>query len=647
MDGGVEKNKAVEVLKNFRKAESSESVDREIWKKTFQYVNNRVDGQLGQWPEGVRAELGPRPALSLPFIGPIVNRISGAQRATKIDEKVFPRDDQADPIVADVLTDLLKHVYELPENRTEWQIAKMFRNGVICGRGWLKVEFTDEFDPFGDISIRSVHPRRVYLIGRGDRYDLLDRPGIIEKIPMSKDELKAAYPEKFDDIISQKEATEIAVPMAGEDYDFTVESGDFWDEEEKEYFILRQQTWEWKSMRFLKNPETGELIPVDDGVKDLPVKPVTKKVRKVRIITVCGDVLLQDEISEYKHGRFDLVPFFPYFDDGITRGVAQDLLDIQDERNKRRSQITHILGVTAKGNYFVKKGALDDGNDFDKRIGGTGQRIEVNTTGSISDSIQPVRPDLTLLPALIGLEQNTGQEARETSGLSETALGSAPPSVKSGVAIQALQMPTETIIGEMVENYLETRKMLASMVISLIQQFYTREKRVRVLGDYTRGFVPAEVQDMYERLKADIQAMNPLYDEAMAGEMAAQMIDIQNGAKIVTVNKQIGEKKLLDVTAGRFDVTVDHVSQNPTTRRGLLFDLLNLRAMGIPVPNATLIEYSDIRNKRKVIADMQNEEQALMQKAVAEEMQKSMGRMSNPTQHDQLQNVAGGQLPMM
>lgn len=646
MDGGVD-NKAVEVLKNFRKAEASESVDREIWKKCFAYVNNRVDGELGQWSTKVKDELGPRPALSIPLVGKFINRISGAQRLTKIDEKVFPRDDVADPVVADILTDLLKYVYELPENRAELQISRMFRNGIITARGWLKCEWSDESDPMGEISIRSIHPRQVYICGLGDRYDLTDRPKLIEKIPMGRDELKAAYPEKYDEILSSKDAADTTTPVAGEDYDFRVSSGDFFDADEKEYFILRQQAWEWKTVRFLPNPQGGGMEEVAEDVKDsdLPVKPIKKKVRQVRVTTVCGDVILSDEISPYKHKRFDLIPFFPYFDNGITRGVAQDLLDSQDEVNKRRSQMTHLLGIVAKGNWFGKKGAIDDLNDFTKKIGGTGQYIEVNTTGSINDALQAVKPDLTLFPALVNLDMMSTQEMKDISGLSDSALGVAPPSVKSGVALQTLQMPTETIIGEIVENLLETRKMLAQMVISLIQQYYTDEKRIRVLGDYTRGFVPEEMVQAYDSLKKQIMAAEPMYDDAIAGEMAAQLIDMQNGAKVVTINKMIGEKRLNDVTVGRFDVSVDHISQSPTTRRALMNDMMNMRSVGVPIPFETIVEASDIRNKRRVIAAMKDEEKKLFEQAVAEQMAKSSPRTASPVQDEnQMLNQAGSQM---
>lgn len=634
---------ARKVVERFRKAASVEAKEREIWNRAYEYTNNRVSGELGQWEKNVRTSLNGKPALTIPVVRKFVNRLSGAQRLTKIDEKAFPVDDTADPVTAEILSDLIHYVYQI--NDADDEIAQMFRSGVITGRGWLKVEFTDENDPLGEISVRCVHPRRVYIYGRGYRYDLKDIVSLLERIPMSEEELEASYPDQYEKIVGMKNTAENEPPVATRnDYDFRSLPSDFYNDETKEYFVLREQRWDWEEEEYIKSPE-GKLIPVKEGV-ELPkeIKTIKKRIRRVKITTVCGDTLLSQEYSDTN--EFDLIPFFPYFDDGLSTGIVQDLLDAQDERNKRRSQMTHILGMIAKGNYFVKETAFDDVEEAKKLIGGTGNFIAVKGNVPIRDAIQPVQVDVTLFPTLASMEQMSHQEMKDVSGIQDAALGAIPDGVKSGVAIQSLQMPVEAIMGEMVENYLRTRKMVARRVIGLIQRYYDKEQRVRILGDYSSSFVPQEVQQIYEQLKRQVQSVNPFLDDAQAGDMAGQMIDIQNGAKVVTINKVLGEKRLLDVTAGKYDIVIDHVSHNPSTRRALLFDLLNLRSQGIPIPNKTLLEYSDIKNKQKVIAEMENEQAALAQQMAQEQMMRGMQKMGNPFEQNGGLNIAGGQLPM-
>ena len=639
------KDVAVEMLEQFRKAQAVEQPERVIWDRCFKYVNNRVDGELGQWETLVKQELGGRPALSFPEIKKFVNRISGAQRNTKLEEKAFPVDDVADPVTADIITDLVKHVYRM--NRADGEISKQFRSGVICSRGWVKVRWDTENDPLGDISIRYVNPRCVYLLGKGERYDLTDRIGVIEKVQISKDELKSRYPDQYDSIISQKAESD-DTPVAGDDYDFTLESSDYYDEKDNEYFLLRRQRWEYVAVRFIMLPD-GKRQDVSPEVKDseLPVPPKKQWVRKVRVTEVCGKVVLKDEISEDKHGMFDIVPYFAFFDDGLTTGIVQDLIDSQDEKNKRRSQITHILGVVSKGNILVRKGVFESVDSVKNQLGGTGEIIEVNTTGDLQKEVSPLRPDLTLFPALVSLDQLASQEMKATSGLEDASLGKIPQGARSGTAIQQLQLPTEAIVGEMVENYLSTRYMIAKIVISLIQQYYNQERRFRILGDYTRDFVPPEVQEMYDALVKQIMTQRPDLGEQGAAQIATQMIDLQSGAKVITINKMVGEKRLNDVTAGKYDIAIDHTSQSPTTRQKLLYDLLNMRSMGIPIPDEVIIDHSDIKNKQKVMNAVRDEQVKLVQQAIQEQMTKTTPRVASPQGGGELQNVGGVQAPMI
>src|SRR5207302_7703610 len=100
----------------------------QVWIRCIQFCNNWVDDELGQWETSVKKELGNKPAISFNEIRKYVNRICGAQRQTQVDEKAYPRDDQTDPMVAEILGDVIKYVKDL--NRAELAIARMFRDGV-------------------------------------------------------------------------------------------------------------------------------------------------------------------------------------------------------------------------------------------------------------------------------------------------------------------------------------------------------------------------------------------------------------------------------------------------------------------------------------------------------------------------------------
>jgi hypothetical protein len=612
---------AKEIRKAYKKIISTEQEEREVGKRCFAYVNNWVDGKLGQWTTAQRSAMGDRPMLSLNEIRKFVNRICGAQRGAKVEEKVLPRDDESDPLIADILTDLVKFVYD--NNKAEKiHIPRSFRDMVIW-RGYGKVEWSDEYNPLGDICIKSIDPMRVRIWGKGERYDLLDRKGIIEVLPMDKEEAIERWSGKKAEIeaLVGKMDENLEPKQGGEDYSGVTEadSEDYFDTNTGKCLILRTQKYEYVTVTFLKMPD-GSLEEVKS--KDIPpgLPLLKKKMKKLYVYYTIGDVELESKPSTNKHNKFDIVQFAAYTDGGRVTSPTQDLLDPQDEKNKRRSQIIHILNSSPRNNYFVSNGAFADIKVAEKQMGGINQLIEVNKP--LNECVAPIQSNLSAVPAIIGMEQAASQDMREISGLGDASLGTVPEGVKSGRGIEALQAPTETIIAEIFDNYLVSRQLMADLVLSLIQQYYTDYRRVRILGDYTNKFLSAGDQQVREQIKAQVQMAMPMASSEEVDAKTNQVLTFQPGTKLLAINIQMGEKRLNDVSVGKYDVVFDHVSQNPTTRRAQYYDLLNLVGLGIPVPPKRIIEASDMRNKQELINDIEEAQQA---QAQAQAVEQAMG----------------------
>lgn len=659
---------ALEVLHKYQNAKLREEKERKVWLRCIQYCNNWVDDELGQWDITIRKELGSKPALSFNEIRKYVNRICGAQRQTAVDEKAYPRDDQTDPMIAEVLGDTLKYVKDV--NRAELGIARMFRDGVITGRGYVKTEWNDELDPLGEICVKSVNPFKVYLIGDGEKYDMTDRKGVIEVLALDKDEMIALWPDKKDDIETMSadlKGGDGNIPIANDwDYGFGVNIVGtlIYDAKEKRYQVLRYQKIEYKDATFIKNEDTGVLKPTDltgDDLKmaiDIATQTVgakhsklKKRVKYIKVCTTIGSIVLEEKDADWRFNGFDLTGFFCYIDGGKITGVVQDLLDPQNEKNKRRSQAMHILGTAAKNSYFVRKGALVTPEDAKRDMGKVGAMIEVN--GNPRDAVSPIESNMTAVPALVSMDQMATQEMKEISGLTDASLGQQSPGVRSGRAIQALQAPTETIIAEIFDNYINTRRMIFTKVLGLIQQHYTEERRIRILGDYSSKFMPPQIAQMKEQLKNQLIAADPtlLANEVALQQQVDAMISLQDGSKLITINKTILDHKLNDITVGRFDVIIDQVSQNPTMRRQQYQDAINLRSMGAPIPWDIIIKNSDIRGKDEIMARMAEEEQKMMAMQMMQQQAKQgptppqQGQQAGmPAENQDLQlNTAGSQ----
>lgn len=600
-------NEALKVLDLFKKVQNKENYERELWDKCYAYINNRVDGKLGQWDSSIRSdlEIQGKPAISFNEMKKFINRICGAMIQMKVEEKAFPVDDQSDPLVADVISDLIKHVFHI--NRADMHYRRMARDGVITGRGFMKVEWSDKYDVTGEITLYSLHPKRVYIIGRGDFYDLSDRKGIVEVLPMDKEEILAAWPEKkrkLDGLIRTLDTDE-GIPVADDiDYSFgkSLHLDDVFDPKEQKYNVLRYQRREFKDITFLVRPDgqreefenAPEVMMMQSrGIEEKEIKNllaamqmqiIKKRVPRIKVTTCVADIILEDKWSEYRHQKFDIVPYLVYNDNGLVTGVAQDLIDPQDEINKRHSQAIHLLGTSAKNNYAVQKGFFDDIDDVRKRWGKIGQVFETN--GNPREGLMAIENNLGAVPAILNMAALESQEMKEISGLHDASMGQVPQGVKSGRGINELQGPGEIIIGELVENYLESRKLVADLMVSLIQQFYTGQRKVRIVGQYSPGII----------------------DETTQAQMGGGIANVQNGSKVLTINSGAGN----DVGVGKYDIVVDHVSHSPTRRREAYFEQLNMKAAGAPIKWSTIIRSNDMPNKEAALRDAMEAEMFMM-----------------------------------
>lgn len=625
-----ENSAAIKLLNRYRRAKTYEEEERKIWLRCYQYVNNWVDNELGQWRKETKDKMGEKPMLSIPLVRKFINRIAGAQSSAKIDEKAFPRDDMGDAIIAEILTDLKSYAYEL--NNADYQKARAFRDMLITGRGFIKACWNDENDPLGEITIKRINPFRVFLIGDAEEYDTSKMDEVIDVSYISYDRLVAMYPDKKEELEGLKNEMDdkgyIGSPVGGYDYS---PKGEQFDEEvrnnEGKYTIIRSQRYEYVPVTLINMPDKGyqEIDPktVREVQKAVGVKlpVIKKKVRRVRELTICGNVVLDEQVGRYKHGKFDIIGWFAYNDNGRITGIAQDLIDIQDEKNKRRSQIIHMLGTAAKNSYWVKKGALDDVESAKRDVGRVGALIEVN--GEPSQVAKPIDSNMTALPAIVGMEEKAEMDFNSVSGLTDASLGQVPDGVKSGRGINQLQQGVEVIISELFEHHLMSSKLLAQLTIALIQQYYDEPRRVRILGDYSAKFIPPELKQMMDM-----------------GIVEA----VQEGAKIISINTS----PLNDVTVGRYDIVIDATSSNPTTRRAQFFDLLNMKAQGAPIAWSKVLSLSDVRGAQELAQMAAEAEQAMAMQQMIPPQATSAPRTANPPktpiEQDQAFNTAGAQM---
>ena len=283
-----------------------------------------------------------------------------------------------------------------------------------------------------------------------------------------------------------------------------------------------------------------------------------KKMRRVRWTVTADSVVLFDDYSPYDH--FTLVPYFPYFRRGKPFGMVRNLLSPQEQLNKISSQELHIVNTTANSGWIVESGSLSGmtADDLEEHGAETGLVLEYNRGSTPPGKIPPNQ----IPTGLDRLGQKAARNIKEISGITDAMLGMDSPEV-SGVAIQAKQNRGAVMIQVPLDNLRKTRQYLAEKVLGLIQRYYT-EERIFMITDETDPMKPRE-----------------------------EMV----------VNQMTPEGRIVnDLTLGEYDVVINDAPARDNFDEVQFAEAIELRKVGVPIPNDLIVEYSHLA-KKAMVAD--------------------------------------------
>src|SRR3989337_1378225 len=155
----------------------------------------------GQWFQKEKNDLNiqNRPALVMNAILPVVNLISGQERASRLGITYKPRgfdDDRASQIANQT------YRFAADNSNLIYEVSDAFQDMTICGRGFLYtgIDYHQQDEPLGEIMIKRIHPLSVFWDENASRYDMQDANYMIWAKWVSEDMLKIYYPSAMSDI---------------------------------------------------------------------------------------------------------------------------------------------------------------------------------------------------------------------------------------------------------------------------------------------------------------------------------------------------------------------------------------------------------------------------------------------------------------
>ena len=516
-----------------------------------------------------------RPALTINTVLPTVNTVLGEQSTRRADVQFKPRRG-GEAEVAHTLTKLYMQIAD--NNKLDWVEQQVFSDGLILdGRGWfdVRMDFSDHVE--GEVRITAKDPLDILIDPDAKDSDPKTWNEVFETRWMTLDEIQESYGKKkaeqlqfiaengnsygrdsveyeenrFGDL--DAETDYIGISTTGSDDDYR---------NLRALRVIERQHRRMQRVMCFVDPVTGDSRDAPDEWSETKIKKfgkqyglsvISKVKRKVRWTVTCDQIVLHDDWSPYDN--FTLIPFFAYFRRGRPFGMVRNLLSPQEQLNKIASQELHIVNTTANSGWMVESGSLVglSADDLEEHGAETGLVLEYNRGSTPPVKIQPN----SIPTGLDRISQKAAANIKAISGINDSMLGSDSAEV-SGIAIRAKQNRGVIMIQVPLDNLRKARQYLAESILHCIQSFYTEERVIQVTNE----------------------------DDPL--KPREEMV----------INQQTPEGRVInDLTLGEYDVIISTAPARDSFDEVQFAEALNLRQVGVSIPDDAIIEYSHLARK--------------------------------------------------
>lgn len=531
-----------------------------------------------------------RRQFSFNRIRPVVNMISGHQRRTRKSIIVTPVEN-GDSETADQLTKTIMWVNN-QENVLE-TISTAFQGSLISGMNLLQVWMDYRSDPVsGNIRVDNCSYNTFLIDPFFRKHDLSDCNYVWKRSFLTKREVIALMPDKAEEIMNlhgndNDSGRDGKFQFTPESYGYSTKNLLTYDE----YYYR-----DYRKQKMLVDTETGESTEwrsTDDAklkefLRQFPsITVVDQEIPTCNLAIVVQNKVLYDGPNPSGIDRYPFVPVFcyyrpemPYFNWRIT-SVVTSLRDPQYLYNRRKAIELDILESQINSGWKFKENALVNPLDV-WQLNGQGKGIAIKAEANMDDVQQIQSPMIP--PTTIQLSDILAKEINQVSGVNEELMGSAQDD-KAGILSMLRQGAGLTTLQPLFDQLDVAQKLLGKIFIEMIQA----------------NFTPGKIKKILETEEPTKQFYNKAF--------------------------------------GRYDAVVEDGFNTSTQKQMEFAQLLQLKELGIPIPNETLIEAATLQNKKKLVETIQKNEQA-QQQAQQQQMQSQMQLQQAQAELAQARSIA-------
>lgn len=481
--------------------------------------------------------------------------------------------------VAKILSKVYLHV--AANNDLDQLELDVFEDGLITGRGYfdVRIDFGDQL--LGEVKISVLNPKNVLPDADADSPNPDDWNDVIVSKWMSEEDIVDLYGggnSRRQDLrsIAQPSFDYLTSDVAQAFERFKDHKRVIFNHEEHEgadrrlyrrYRVLERQYKRLRMVDHFVDLATGDMRPVPRNwdaeriaaVLEFPnIIIMQKQVKEIHwLVTVDRFVLFE---AKGFYDSFTVVPFFPYFRRGRTLSPIEALISPQDMYNKVSSQELHVINTTANSGWLFKQGSLVGmtADDLKRKGAETGFALEWQGD-TPPEKIQPNQ----IPTGLDRLAFKANRDIFEISGVGESMRGLDRADV-SARAIEQKRDAGGTGLGRVFTSLAFTRKLLARRILSLVQNFYTEPRTMRISQDLFRQPEDIEVNTF---------------------DAAAQ--SIHN-----------------DLTIGEYEVKLIPVPLRDSHDQSQFDELMRMKEQGIHIPDYRLVQYSHVDDKVEIAEEV-------------------------------------------
>lgn len=498
--------------------------------------SNPADPQ--QWDDATKRDRTGRPCLTFDRTNQFIMQVVNDGRQNKPSIQVLPADSQGDPVVAEKLNGIIRHIEYVS------RAGQAYDMGLECaarvGLGWIRVvpQIMRPETNEQEIRIVRVHdPLSVVLDANATETDGSDAMFGFAEVSLTHQAFKAAFPKaKMGDWDSE---------------------GWFGDKTTRicEYFCATEK----KTNKIISSVDGQQVTQSEEeywsnakavGFNAPIVGTFEAKERTVKWVKMSGLDILEETVFPSQY--IPLVPVLGYelWIDGkrFLCGMTRRLMDGQRFHNYAASATAEAIASQPKAPFLAAFESVENFEDDWKRLA-SGNPAYLTYNAWDTEGRQLPQPQRLAPPVMsqgfAGLLEYSSSSMESAVGMFKANLGQ-QDNASSGRAIRARQSEGDTANFHYIDNLSRAIEQLGRVIVDMVPRVFDTKRQARIMGDDGKQDFVEINPDMQQGHARDQKTRKVV---AINLNVGSYDVRVKAGPSFVSVREQAAQQ-IVDLTQG-------------------------------------------------------------------------------------------------